>query len=35
MVAERYRGRRLNNNPETGETLCIAAICARWPARKT
>src|SRR5216110_2406880 len=24
MVAERYRGApRLNNNPETGETLCI------------
>ncbi len=25
MVAERYRGApRLNNNPETGETLCIS-----------
>ena len=30
MVAERYRGApRLNNNPETGETLCIACnLCA-------
>ena len=29
-VAERYRGApRLNNNPETGETLCIACnLCA-------
>src|SRR6266852_2715052 len=30
MVAERYRGApRLNNNPETGETLCIGCnLCA-------
>jgi NADH-quinone oxidoreductase subunit I len=30
MVAERYRGApRLNNNPETGETLCISCnLCA-------
>jgi NADH-quinone oxidoreductase subunit I len=30
MVAERYRGApRLNKNPETGETLCIACnLCA-------
>ena len=30
MVAERYRGApRLNNNPETSETLCIACnLCA-------
>jgi NADH-quinone oxidoreductase subunit I len=30
MVAERYRGApRLNTNPETGETLCIACnLCA-------
>src|SRR5207245_9027635 len=30
LVAERYRGApRLNNNPETGETLCIACnLCA-------
>src|SRR5574341_1608161 len=30
MVAERYRGApRLNNDPETGETLCIACnLCA-------
>lgn len=30
QVAERYRGApRLNNNPETGETLCIACdLCA-------
>jgi NADH-quinone oxidoreductase subunit I len=30
MIAERYRGApRLNNNPETGETLCIACnLCA-------
>src|SRR5438045_9752178 len=29
-VAERYRGApRLNNNPETGETLCIACnLCS-------
>jgi NADH-quinone oxidoreductase subunit I len=29
-IAERYRGApRLNNNPETGETLCIACnLCA-------
>src|SRR5260370_26689716 len=34
MVAERYRGApRLNNNPETGETLCIGCnLCAlAWP----
>src|SRR3974390_1465849 len=30
LVAERYRGApRLNNNPETGETLCIACnLCS-------
>lgn len=30
IVAERYRGApRLNNNPDTGETLCIACnLCA-------
>ena len=30
MVAERYRGApRLNNHPETGETLCIACnLCS-------
>src|SRR5437870_11855343 len=30
LVADRYRGApRLNNNPETGETLCIACnLCA-------
>jgi len=35
-VAERYRGApRLNINPENGETLCIACICARWRAPRT
>ena len=30
MVAERYRGApRLNMNPETGETLCIACNLVR------
>ena len=31
VVAERYRGApRLNNHPETGETLCIACnLCSR------
>ena len=33
-VAERYRGApRLNNNPETDDTLCIACnLCAPTPA---
>ena len=36
QVAERYRGApRLNVNPDTNETMCIACDLCAWPARST
>ena len=36
QIAERFRGApRLNVNPETDESLCIACICVRSPVLRT